>query len=203
MRKLARSQCWFGDTYQAGDIVRVVPKGWDVLEAKASELVFTPHIKWLHHFIVGPFCDRYENFPIGQSTPKHGVNLRWLSDYDDYTYSVLRLNRPDAAAIGLAAWQALPFEGLRPYGYMSMLGILAGLAGIEYASWKSTRRLKSVTAHDMAPYMSDEGLLCTQLVPDLYSEAGLDILLPGDAALPCAFEAALRAGILVDVTQLI
>jgi hypothetical protein len=54
----------------------------------------------------------------------------------------------------------------------------------------------------MYVYMSNKGLLCTQLVHDVPLRLGIDILCPGDAALPCAFIEAVQADILVDITQI-
>ena len=184
---------------QVGDIFRVIPPGGDRFEAKASELAFTPHTPWLHHFICGPYLPEYNNRAIGQSTPAHGVNIRLLSDYNNYKVSVLRLNRPDSAAIGQMAWDALAFDGLRPYGYMSMVELVGELVGIEYAYWKVQHKFKAATAYDVK--LGDQGLLCTQLVYDLYLRAGVSILLPGAACLPCAFQDAVNSGILIEVTQ--
>lgn len=182
---------------QVGDIFRVIPPGWDRFEAKASELAFTPHTPWLHHFICGPLLPEYNNRAIGQSTPAHGVNVRLLTDYNNYKVSVLRLNRPDSAMVGQMAWDALAFEGLRPYGFVSMLELVGELIGIEYASWKACHKLKAVTAYDVK--LADKGLLCTQLVVDLYRWAGVEILLPGQAAIPAAFQNSVDAGILIEV----
>jgi hypothetical protein len=92
--------------------------------------------------------------------------------------------------------------GRQQYGYPSILRMLAGIAVIEYASLRAIYRLKTVTARDMYVYMSNKGLLCTQLVHDVPLRLGIDILPPGDAALPCAFIEAIEVGILIDVTQL-
>jgi len=184
-------------TLQVGDILRVIPPGWDRFEAKASELAITPHTPWLHHFIAGPYLPEYNNRAIGQSTPAHGVNIRLLSDYNNYKVSVLRLNLANSLTVGQMAWDALPFEGLRPYGYMSMLEIVGELAAIEYASWKVRHKLKAATAYDVK--LSGKGLVCTQLVVDLYRRAGMEILLPGQAAIPAAFQNSIEAGILTEV----
>ena len=182
---------------QVGDVFRVIPPGWDRFEAKASELAFSPHVPWLHHFICGPYLPEYNNRAIGQSTPAHGVNIRLLSDYNSYKVSVLRLARGDSADVGQMAWDALAFDGLRPYGYMSMLELVGELVGIEYASWKVQHKLKAATAYDIK--LGDQGLLCTQLVVDLYLKAGVSIILPGQAAIPAAFQNSVDAGILIEV----
>jgi len=200
MSKIKQSQYWSPSTFRMGDIMRVVPKDWaGHIEGKASQFAFTPHTKYLHHFIIGDYIEKYNNYQIGQSTPAHGVNIRWLSDYDHYDYSVLRLNSPDSAKIGQWAWEALPFEGLRLYGYVSILELVGEILGIEYASWKTSHRFKAISASDVD--LSDKGLICTQLVPDLYREAGVEILPAGWAPLPCAFEAALEDGIFIEVAQ--
>ena len=182
---------------QVGDILRFVPPGWDRFEAKASELAFTPHVPWLHHIIAGPFVPEYNNRVIGQSTPAHGVNIRWLTDYNNYKVSVLRLNRWDSKIMGQAAWDALPFEGLRPYGYVSMVELVGELIGIEYTNYKTYRKFKAVTPYDID--LSDKGVLCTQLLPDLYRHAGVEILPKGCAAIPAAYQLAVDVGILIEV----
>jgi hypothetical protein len=180
-----------------GDIFQVIPPGIDRIEADLSKWAFTPHTPYLHHFIGGPPLPEYNNRAIGQSTPGHGVGLQLLTAYNNCQVRVLRLNRSDSADIGQMAWDALAIDGLRPYGYMSMLEIVGELIGIEYAFWKVQHKLKAATAYDVK--LGDKGLLCTQLVVDLYRRAGVEILLPGQAAIPAAFQNSIDAGIFVVV----
>jgi hypothetical protein len=182
---------------EVGDILRYIPSGWSMAESWASYEAFTPHVRWIHHIIAGPYVAAYNNRVIGQSTPAHGVNIRWLSDYNDYPVSVLRFNRWDSKIVGQAAWDALPFEGLRPYGYMSILKLIEELFKIEYTSWKVNHKLKSVTPYEVN--LGSQGLICTQLLPDVYGHAGVAILPDGCAAIPAAYQLAVEQGILVEV----
>ena len=196
---IKQSAVWQPDTYQLADIARVHPKDWSRIEAKASELVFTPHVKWLHHFLIGQYLADENDYVIYESIPSHGVAIGRLSWYDGYEYSVLRLNRPDSAQIGAKVIEDVSLFGRRPYGYGSMFGLIRGLISVEYDSWKVTHRLKAITSFEMQPYMSNTGLLCTQLVVDAYLKAKVAILPLGAAALPCAFEGAIEDGTLIEV----
>jgi hypothetical protein len=199
--KLKQSQCWFGDTYQPGDIVGLQPGGWSRLEARTSELVFTPHTPLLHWFFIGKYISKEKDYVIYESIPSHGVAIGRLSFYDGQKYRVFRINKSNRD-LGEFIIDEVSMFGRQQYGYPSILRMLAGIAVIEYASLRAIYRLKTVTARDMYVYMSNKGLLCTQLVHDVPLRLGIDILPPGDAALPCAFIEAIEVGILIDVTQL-
>ena len=73
---IKQSAVWQPDTYQLADIARVHPKDWSRIEAKASELVFTPHVKWLHHFLIGQYLADENDYVIYESIPSHGVPAR-------------------------------------------------------------------------------------------------------------------------------
>ena len=195
-----QSAFWFPDTYQPGDIVGVTPTGWSKIEARASQVVFTPHTPLLHWFFIGKYISAEKDYVIYESIPSHGVAIGRLSFYDGQKYKVFRINQSDPE-LGARIIDQVSLFGRQPYGYMSILRMLPAVIALEWAQWKLSHRLRAITARDMYIHMSNTGELCTQLVFDAPHKLGIDILLPGDAALPCAFIEAVKAGILIEVTQ--
>jgi len=198
--KIKQSKCWFGDSYLPGDIVGLEPNGWSILEARASQAVFTPHTPRLHWFFIAKYLPGEKDYVIIESIPDGGVRIGRLSWYDGQKYQVFRIAGIDPAT-GQRIIDEASLFGRRQYGYLSIIKMLPAIIAIEWANWKIHRRLRSVTARDMYIHMSDKGLLCTQLVFDVPKALGIDILLPGDAPLPCAFISAIDAGLLKEVTQ--
>ena len=216
--KIYQSKLWFGDTYHPGDIVGLDPNGWSKIQSKASQAVFTPHTPLLHFFFIGKYISKEKDYVIYESIPSHGVAIGRLSFYDGQKYKVFRINVPSnlkqplsdgkviyvntpTADFGEHIIDEVSRFGREHYGYPSILRMLLGIAFIEWQQWKMFHRLRAITARDMYIYMSNKGKLCTQLVHDVPLKLGVDILPPGDAALPCAFIEALECGKLVEVTQ--
>ena len=198
--KIYQSFLWSGNTYHPGDIVGLEPNGWSKIQAKASQVVFTPHTPLLHFFFIGKYISKENDYVIYESIPSHGVAIGRLSFYDGQKYSVFRINHPDPD-LGQCIIDEVSRFGREHYGYPSILRMLLGIAFIEWRQWKLFRRLRAITARDMYIYMSDKGKLCTQLVHDVPLKLGVDILPSGDAALPCAFIESIECGKLVEVTQ--
>lgn len=199
--KVKQSLCWFADTYHPGDIVGLTPSGWSILEAKASQAVFTPHTPLLHWFFIGQYIPKERDYVIYESIPSHGVAIGRLSFYDGQKYKVFRINNIANWKGNEAIIDEVSLFGRKPYGYMSILRMLPAIIAIEWAQWKVSRYLRAITARDMWMHMSNKGELCTQLVHDVPLKFGIDILCPGDAALPCGFINAVKAGLLKEVTQ--
>ena len=188
--------------YQPGDIVGVEPTGsFSRLQGWCSRVVFTPHAKLLHFFYIGEYIEEENDYVIYESIPSHGVTIGRLSWYDYQVYRVFRLNRPDAAEIGHRIIDKVSLFGRSGYGFTDIIGLICGILHIEWNQWKAYRRLRAITAQEIAPYMAGKGLLCTELVHSVPLHLGIDILPPGCAALPCAFVQALNDGILIEVTQ--
>ena len=198
--KVRQSLHWFGDTYQPGDIVGLTPSGWSILEARASQAVFTPHTPLLHWFFIGQYIPKERDYVIYESIPSHGVAIGRLSFYDGQKYKVFRINGLDPEVYSDIILEVSRF-GRESYGYMSILRMLPAILAIEWTQWKTRRVLRAITAREMYIHMSDKGKLCTQLVHDVPLKLGIDILLPGEAALPCAFIESIECGKLVEVTQ--
>ena len=198
--KLRQSLFWSTKTYQPGDIVGVTPTGWSILEARASQAVFTPHTPLLHWFFIGKYIAAERDYVIYESIPSHGVAIGRLSFYDGQKYKVFRINRTEPE-LGEAIIDEVSLFGRKTYGYMSILKMLPAIIAIEWLNWKLTKKLRAITASAMYAHMSSTGELCTQLVHDVPKKLGVDILCPGDAALPCAFINAVNEGLLIEVTQ--
>lgn len=195
--KLRQSLCWFPGTYEPGDIFAIETGS---IQSRLARMLFTPHTNLGHFGFIGNYIPDENDYVSFDSIPRKGTEIGRLSWLDGKAYRVLRINQ-DAFDLGQRLIEEVSLFGRRLYGYPSIIRMLIGIAIIEYASWKANHRLKTVTARDMAIYMSNKGLLCTQLVVDVPAELGIDILPPGDAALPCAFIEALEQELLVDVTQ--
>jgi len=191
---MKQSRFWRPDTYQPGDIVRVANRG---IEARASQLVFSPHSIYLHHFLIGNYIPKENDYVIYEAIPSKGVAIGRLSMYDGQAYSVLRL-AVGSQMIGKVVVDDVSLFGRAAYNYIGILRLLIQGIRIECRQWQSYHRFKAITARDVT--LGDKGLLCTQLVVDAYLAVGVAILPPGEAALPCAFEDAIAAGILVEVT---
>jgi hypothetical protein len=201
MSKGKQSALWLPDTYWPGDFVGLRPSGRSRIVAVAMSKVFTPATELEHWFLIGKYIPEENDYVIYESIPSHGVAVGRLSWYDGCIYQVYRVNRPDAAAIGVKIIDEVSLFGRRDYGYLSILDMLAGIINIERNEWQKYKRLRRVTMYDMSGYMSRTGELCTQLVHDVPLRLGIDILPKGMAALPPAFIAAAEAGIIREVTQ--
>jgi hypothetical protein len=199
--KLQQSKYWLSATYWPGDFAGLRPNGRSRIVAVAMSKVFTPATELEHWFWVGKYIPEEKDYVIYESIPSHGVAVGRLSWYDGCIYQVYRVNRPDAAAIGVKIIDEVSLFGRRDYGYLSILDMLAGIINIERNEWQKYKRLRRVTMYDMSGYMSRTGELCTQLVHDVPLRLGIDILPIGMAALPPAFIAAAEASLIKKVTQ--
>jgi hypothetical protein len=201
MGKRRQSKYWLSDTYWPGDFVGLRPSGWSRIVAWLMSKVFTPATELEHWIFIMAYIPEEGDYSIVESIPDGGVRIGRLSWYDGCLYHVYRVNRPDAADIGIRIIQEVSLFGRREYGYLSILDMLAGIVNIERAEWRQYRRFRRVNMRDMAGYMSKTGEICTQLVHDVPLRFGIDILPPMEAALPPAFMDAWRLRLIIEVTN--
>lgn len=200
--KIRQSSVWLESTYHQGDIVMVHPVDkLGRLASRGAQLIFTPHTNKMHVFMIGEYIPEEKDYVIYESIPSHGVAIGRLSFYDGYEYNVLRLNTDDSAAVGIRAVKQVSKFGRKPYGYFTILQVVYGAVLLFYAQFKREHHFRALTARDMSVFLSySRGEICTQLVPEVYRSAGVEILPLGDADLPCAYIEAVQLRTLKEVT---
>ena len=196
-----KSQAWWPHTYAPGDIVGYKPTGWSSIEGRLNQITFTPHIALLHWFIIGNYIPDENDYVIYESIPSHGVALGRLSWYDKKYYRVFRPNVPMSRVLSERVINDISLFGRQHYGYTSIITMVLAILRAEISTYRASHKLKSIKPSEIKPFMSQHGLLCTQLVARAYHNAGYDVVDDKDAALPAAFINSLNREVIFEVTM--
>jgi len=181
--------------YQPGDIVGVKSKG---ILPWLSKNAIVPSTDLFHFFLIG---DRIgDDYEILESIGK-GVAVGRLSWYKDREYTVFRVNREDAAALGETVFKVSSRFGRHSYDWKLYAKIFAWALGYWLKEIATLHIPPRPVYPTQIPYKTDEDFICVELVLAAWKLVEVRLREHGHAPVPAEIQLAYERGDLVVIDQ--
>ena len=201
-------------TYWPGDIVAVESSG---LLALMGWLIFKPATRFFHHLTIRARLEEELDYEIiemlgsvvgalvslipflGKWLTPPGCTIGRLSWYDGCHYAVLRLNDAETLNLGKRAAKYASKFGRLCYDFRLYLHLAGAVFRCWYRQLRDEWKLRRIDPSEID--LGENGaFVCTELPVAIWCLVGKDVLAPGDARIPAAYQKAImeRRLLLID-----